>query len=246
MLRRERIDARDWSQMCAGVPLFAMLSDDERERMCSLATIFLAEKNVVCVQGVELTSNQLSLLAGLAVLPILNLDSDWYEGVKDLVIYPAEFVARREETDDDGVVHVRRMPLSGESWQRGPVILSWPDVEASLELDGYNVVVHEFAHKLDMLDGAPNGIPPLHRGMNRSAWAKACRDAFDRLNADLDAGRETVVDPYAAEEPGEFFAVLSEMFFERPLDLEEEYPAVYEQFRAFYRQDPAGRFSHSA
>jgi MtfA peptidase len=236
------VPEQDWHALCRSTPLFCLLDFAERERLRGLASILLGEKTLVMVQGVSLTQNQRHLLAALAALPILNLDIDWYEGFREIIIYPGEFVPGHEEVDELGVVHVRREPLSGEAWLRGPVILSWPDVEASTELDGYNVVIHEFAHKIDMQDGHANGMPPLHWDMQPQTWSSTFLAAFEHLNARLDAGEETAVDPYAAENPGEFFAVVSEMFFERPLDLRTELPAVYEQLVQFYRQDPVIRF----
>jgi hypothetical protein len=106
---------------------------------------------------------------------------------------------------------------------------------------GHNVVIHEFAHKLDMLDGAANGLPPLHRNMSVKAWADAFSHAFADFRARTDRAEETLIDPYGAESPGEFFAVLSEVFFERPATIERVYPAVYRQLAGFYRQDPAAR-----
>ena len=241
LLQRNPLAAESWQALCAAVPLLACLSAAERERLRELATIFLAEKTLLGVQGHTLEEEHRQLLAALAVLPILALDSDWYEGFLEVIVYPDEFIPRHEVEDEQGLVHVRHIPLSGESWSHGPVILSWVDVEASMALDGYNVVIHEFAHKLDMLNGDANGMPPLHRDMRPADWTTAFRAAFEQLNFELEVGRETLIDPYAAEDPAEFFAVLSEAFFERPGDVQRGYPAVYEQLRAFYRQDPAAR-----
>jgi Mlc titration factor MtfA (ptsG expression regulator) len=121
------------------------------------------------------------------------------------------------------------------------VILSWADVENAGDADGVNVVIHEFAHKLDMLNGDANGFPPLHSGMSREAWGRAFTEAFKDLCRRVEAGEDTDIDPYAAEAPGEFFAVVSEAFFEMPDIVRETYPAVYAQLAEFYRQDPASR-----
>lgn len=241
LLQRQPLPATPWQALCDSAPLLATLDAVERERLRQRTTLFLAEKSIHGVQGVELDECQRWLIAALATLPILNLDDDWYGGFYEVIVYPDEFIPRHEVEDEHGLVHVRHIPLSGESWPQGPVILSWADVAASMALDGYNVVIHEFAHKLDMRNGDANGMPPLHRDMERAAWTTAFTTAFDRLNAELDAGRDTLIDPYAAEDPGEFFAVLSEAFFELPADLRHIFPAVYEQLRAFYRQDPAMR-----
>ena len=121
------------------------------------------------------------------------------------------------------------------------MILSWADVEAGQERDGYNVVIHELAHKLDMLDGAANGCPPLHAGMSPQRWAAVFSAAYDDLCRRVDAHEETAIDPYASESPAEFFAVASESFFERPDLLQADYAELYEQLVAFYRQDPLAR-----
>jgi hypothetical protein len=142
-----------------------------------------------------------------------------------------------------GVVHQGDEPYSGEAWLGGPVVLSWADIQTSEYSDGVNVVIHEFAHKLDMLNGDANGFPPLHAEMDREAWSMTFRAAYEDFCARVDADEDTPIDPYASESPGEFFAVLSEAFFETPDVVQDEYPAVYAQLAAFYRQDPAQRFA---
>jgi Mlc titration factor MtfA (ptsG expression regulator) len=241
LLQHQPLPAAPWRALCDSVPLLAVLDADECDRLRERAAVFLAEKTVHGVQGQELDEEQRWLIAALATLPILNLDDDWYGDFYEVIVYPDEFIPRHEVEDEHGLVHERHMPLSGESWPRGPVILSWADVEASLDLNGYNVVIHEFAHKLDMRNGDANGMPPLHHDMVPAAWTEAFTSAYEQLNADLDAGRDTLIDPYAAEDPAEFFAVLSEAFFEIPDYLRPAFPAVYEQLSAFYRQDPARR-----
>jgi Mlc titration factor MtfA (ptsG expression regulator) len=241
LLQRQPLPAAPWQALCDSVPLLAGLSTPERERLRQRAAVFLAEKTVHGVQGLELDEDQRWLIVALAVLPILNLDDDWYQNFHEVIVYPDEFIPRHEMEDEHGLVHERHLPLSGESWPRGPVILSWADVAASLELNGYNVVLHEFAHKLDMQNGDANGMPPLHRDMVPAAWTEAFTTAYAQLNHDLDAGRATFIDPYAGEDPAEFFAVLSEAFFEVPEDVLQAFPALYEQLCSFYRQDPASR-----
>lgn len=234
---------RPWLQALADHPILRGLGEDEGRRLRELATLFLREKIFEPARNLELTETMKVSIAVQACLPILNLDMDWYDGWRTIIVYPGEFVRRREQFDDIGVMHEWEEVISGESWQLGPVILSWADVEASGHGEGYNVVIHEMAHKLDLLNGAVNGFPPLHRGMQPQAWSAAFTVAFEELNARLDAGEEPLIDPYAGEEPGEFFAVLSEYFFEQPALVEAEFPAVYEQLCAFYRQDPAARLT---
>jgi len=241
VLARDRLDPQSWPEVRAALPLLQGLSDEELGRLEQLMLLFLAEKKFEAVGGLELTEPMRLVIAAQACLPILNLGIDYYRGWYSVVVYPGGFMARRHYVDEAAVVHAWEEPLAGEAWEQGPVILSWEDVEDSLPLDGFNVVLHEFAHKLDMLTGAPNGLPPLHRDMVVAEWSAAMQAAYDDLAARDDAGEETPIDPYAAESPAEFFAVISEVFFELPHVLLAEYPAVYKQLARFYRQDPAER-----
>lgn len=245
--RRRRIQQHDtlpepvWQDAVASLPLLGGLSGKELDRLRELVILFLHEKELVAAGGGALTDGMRLKIAVLACLPILNLGLDYYAGWVSVIVYPGEFVPEYEFMDEDGVVHQVREPMIGESWERGPVILSAADVERSGEHDGVNVVIHEFAHKLDMLNGAPDGFPPLHREMDRAAWTRAFTEAFDDFGAKVESGAETVIDPYAVENPAEFFAVMSEAFFEIPHTLLREYPEVYRQLAAFFRQDPATR-----
>ena len=170
-------------------------------------------------------------------------DLDWYQGFHEIVLYADDFVSPQRYRDPSGVEHQWDGEHSGEAWQQGPVILAWSGVAASGGWDGYNLVIHELAHKLDMLNGDANGLPPLHSDMRVSDWARVMQEAFDDLDRQLDADpdAETAIDPYAAENPAEFFAVTSEYFFTAPDLLRGAYPQVYEQLRQFYLQDPLKR-----
>lgn len=243
VLARSALDARDWHGACQGQALLAGLDAQEDARLRELAVLFLHEKSLEAAGGLELTPPMGLRLAAAACLPILNLGLDWYRGWTAIVLYPGEFMARQEYTDEAGVVHHVRRPLVGEAWERGPVILSWSDVLDSDAADGFHVVIHEFAHKLDLLTGEANGLPPLHRGMSVRRWAAVFSAAYEDLCARVDAGEDTPIDPYASDSPGEFFAVVSEAFFETPAVLAGEYPEVYAQLSAFYRQDPLARRS---
>jgi Mlc titration factor MtfA (ptsG expression regulator) len=155
------------------------------------------------------------------------------------VVYPDTFVVDREEHDAAGVIHYSRRALGGEAWSRGPVVLSWADAEPGVQPHGpgSNVVIHEFAHKLDMLSGGANGMPPLHSDMDRAQWTRVMSRAYDRHCRDVYHYPETPIDPYASESPAEFFAVLSELFFEQPEQLFRWDADVYRLFGLFYRQD---------
>ena len=203
-----------------------------------LATLFLHRKSIEPVEGVELDDADRVLLATHACIPILKLGLDWYDGWHSIVVYPDAFVPRRTHTDAAGVEHQTRTAMAGEAWGRGPVILSWADVLDAGRKPGHNVVVHEMAHKLDMLNGDANGFPPLHRRMDRRAWSATFTGAWDRLRDDRSNGLALPIDPYALESPAEFFAVTSEQFFETPAVLRQHLSEVYRQLELFYRQHP--------
>lgn len=233
------------------------LDESERARLKSLAEHFLTTKHFSGTHGLEVTARMQVEIAAQACILVLELGLEWYAGWSGIVVYPTQFVPEREVMDEAGVVHLTRDPMAGEAWLGGPVILSYEDVALTADEEarvaGYNVVIHEFAHKLDMRNGDPNGFPPLHGGMSAAAWKKAFVEAYDDFCARVDAAEALPsrraqaaldalpIDPYAAESAGEFFAVASEAFFETPELLLPAYPAVYEQLRQFYRQDPAAR-----
>ena len=245
--RRSRIIARAslapalLQQTLDRLPFLRGLSAAERERLRETAILFLHQKSIHGAGGLELDAGMQLLIAVQACILILNLDIDYYRGWVEIIVYPDEFVPAREYTSDDGVVHTEREPHVGEAWLQGPVILSWADVAPSVDGDGVNVVIHEFAHKLDMLNGDANGFPPLHRGMSRETWSQALGSAYADFCRRVGADEEVAIDPYAAESPGEFFAVMSEAFFEMPHAVSGLYPRVYDQLRLFYRQDPTAR-----
>lgn len=232
-----------WQATVASLPLLANLSDDEVENLRELATLFLHEKSLEPTNDLTLTQEMMLALAAQAVLPLLYLGPDWYEGWISIVLYPGKFVTRQEWTDEAGVVHRRREILSGEAWDHGPVVLSWADVAVSGFCTGYNAVIHEMAHKLDLLNGRINGLPPLHEEMRVLSWATAFATAYEDFSQRVRNGMYTHLDTYGAEGPEEFFAVMSEHFFETPRLLRQSYPEVYNQLRGFYRQDPAERLT---
>jgi len=230
------IGEAQWDRVEAGLPFLDHLSPEERARLRAMALEFIAQKEWHGAQGLDLTADIQLSIALQASLPVLNLGLDSYRGWVGLIVYPGDFIIPRQQMSEDGVVHEFDDQVAGEAWEGGPVLLSWFDDPE--EAGGMNVVIHEFAHKLDMLNGPPDGMPPLHEGMRRQAWADAFEPAYADFCARVDAGEDTWIDPYAAEHPAEFFAVTSEVFFEAPDLLHHEYPAVYEQLKQFYRQDP--------
>ena len=198
--------------------------------------MFLAEKQFAGAHGLELSDTMRVSIAAQACLPVLELGLDWYAGFTGVVVYPGDFRVRRVETDEHGVVHEWDDELAGEAMPGGPVVLSW---DATANDPQMNVVIHEFAHKLDMLSGAADGLPPLHVGMSREAWIAAFKEAYEGFCDAVERGKETWLDPYAAEHPSEFFAVISEAFFKDAAETRRRYPEVFAQLRLFYKQDPS-------
>lgn len=256
-LRRRAIPDELWRLTLARMPFLAQLPAADSAELRRLSSLFLDRKEFSGAHGLQVSDDMAVAIAAQACLPVLRFGLAPYDGFVGIVVQPDEVRVRREVTDDDGIVHEYDDVLSGEAMDGGPVMLSWHDVGAAGESAawGYNVVIHEFAHKLDMLGGEPNGCPPLHAGMALAAWRRAFSEAFDDFcrrvdeadaSAQEDGGRlleELPIDPYGSESPGEFFAVASEAFFETPELLEPAYPAVYAQLKLYYRQDPLARLA---
>jgi Mlc titration factor MtfA (ptsG expression regulator) len=248
VLRTAALPDALWNDAVAALPFLALYTDDERARLRDLTVLFLSAKSIVGTHGHDVTPLQRTIIAVQACVLVLNLDLALYDDFENVVVFPSEFVPGREWEDEAGVVHRHDDALAGEAMPGGPVLLSWPDVEASADWDdaGMNLVIHEFAHKIDMRDGTANGCPPLPPDLTAGEWRSALRAAYDHFCARVDRDDDTAIDPYASEDPGEFFAVLSEVFFVEPMLLLEEYPDVYRLFSRFYRQDPASRIGPAA
>lgn len=244
LLARAAIDEALLASVLDGYPFTRVLSASERARLRDWIVLFLHEKAISGAGGLEVRDEMRMAIAAQACMLILNLDLDFYRGWSEVIVYPDEFVVEYDYVDEDGVEHRVREPMSGESWIAGPVILSWADAETPG--GGYNVVLHEFAHKIDMLNGDANGFPPLHADMDRERWTAAFSAAYGDFCGRVERREDTGIDPYGAESPGEFFAVLSEAFFETPEVVHARYPEVYRQLVAFYRQDPAARLAARA
>jgi MtfA peptidase len=241
VLKRAVLDAKLWRRTVDAYSFASALSPAETARLRELVILFLNEKSIHGAGGLEITEEMRLAIAVQACILILGLNLDYYRGWVEVIVYPDEFVAEYEYVDEDGIAHQIQEPMSGESWEQGPLILSWADIAGAGDGAPYNVVIHEFAHKLDMLNGAANGFPPLHADMSRERWAETFTAAYEDLCRRVDRGEEARIDAYAAENPAEFFAVISEAFFEAPHALREDYPDVYRELERFYRQDPAAR-----
>ena len=244
VLRRRAIPDELWALTLARFPFLRLPeSGTERARLRELSTLFLDRKEFHGAGGLAVTDDMAVAIAAQACLPVLHLGLSAYDGFVGIVVHPGEVLARREVMDDDGVVHHYEEPLSGEAMDGGPVMLSWEDVAHAGDSAewGYNVVIHEFAHVLDMNDGLADGRPPIDNRALSERWGPVFKTAFDAFCNDVDSGRDTVLDPYGAEAPEEFFAVACEVFFVAPAELLRAHPEVYGLLREYFRQDPAAR-----
>lgn len=242
------IDPALWQATVANLPFLAGLTVDAERRLKSLTEQFLAEKEFSAAGGLTLSDEICVSIAVQGCLPVLELGLSAYRGWVGIVVYPDEFVVPRRIEDEDGIVHEFDDVLSGEAWEGGPLVISWHDVQLAGQADtaGYNVVIHEFAHKLDMLNGEADGIPALHSGLDEDGWIAVFDAAFEGFCRRVDADEETIIDPYASQDHSEFFAVISEVFFLTPQVVADEYPALYDLLRCYYRQDPLQRLTKAA
>ncbi len=244
-LNHHPIPHETWQNLMHNAAVFRGLSAVERAHLRELSTLFLQRKSFSGVQGLTVSKDMAVAVSAQACLLILKLGLDYYDGWVEIVIYPSAFKVPREVSDSNGLVTQREHVLSGESWSHGPIILSWDTAASDItdHCSGHNVVIHEFAHKLDMLNGSANGMPPLHSDMVRQQWTTAFSEAFELLQQQLAHHRHPHINAYAATSPAEFFAVCSEYFFTAPDTLQDQFPAVYDQLKLYYRQDPINRLA---
>ncbi|WP_147200624.1 DgsA anti-repressor MtfA [Pantoea sp. CCBC3-3-1] len=232
-------DNLPWQQALA-IPLLQTLSESDRQKLIQLAQRFLQQKRLLALQDFVLDDVKSARVALLFCLPVLNLGYEWLDGFHEVLIYPAPFMVDDEWQDEFGLVHRERMVQSGQSWQQGPIVLNWLDVQDSFDLSGYNLIIHEVAHKLDARGSDyANGVPamPLREV---AGWERELNAAMSSIQDEIDSVGENAatIDAYAASDPAECFAVLSEYFFSAPDLLAERFPQLYERFCRFYRQDP--------
>jgi Mlc titration factor MtfA (ptsG expression regulator) len=245
--RRNRLRSRpfpsEWRSIIARrVPYFRRLPADLQMQLKKHILVFLAEKPFIGCRGLVVTDEIRVTIAAQACLLILNRRTDYFPKLRQILVYPAAFVVDRVHADASGVMQERRHALSGESWSQGQVILSWEDTleGAGIVDDGRNVVIHEFAHQLDQESGRANGAPLLGGHERYASWSKVLGAEFDTLVRRSLAQEASLISDYGATDPAEFFAVVTEIFFEQPQRLATEHPALYGELARFYRVDPAG------
>jgi len=242
-LCRHRVPIMLWKRVVKDALSHHHLSRMERHQLRVLSSLFLQDKTINGAGGQEITDYIRVVIASQACLLILRLGLNHYDGWHEIILYPDSFVVTRKQSDGMGLVHERNSVLGGEAWGKGPLILSWNDARPRPRVPGSddNVILHEFAHKLDMLNGAANGMPPLHSSMDRQTWTDVLSHDYAQLLDQLNHRHHTALDAYGAENPAEFFAVASETFFEAPRHLHRHLPKLYQQLVLYYRQDPLKR-----
>jgi len=230
-----------WEQVLADFPFLAARSEQELVRLRDLTGRFLRDKEFHG-QGLLITDRIALSIAAQAVLPVLHLGLHWYDDFVGIVVHPGQVVARRSQADEIGVVHDWDEVLAGEAMDQGPVMLSWEDVREAghRSTEGYNVVIHEFAHKLDMRDGQPDGCPPQTSRAARAHWQTCIQSEYSAfreqvLVAERFSGEPTWLDPYGAQSVEEFFAVACEAYFVSPVRFAQEFPRLQTLFDGFFR-----------
>lgn len=238
---------RDWlSILSANVRHYGLLTSEEQARLCDDLRILVAEKSWEGGRGFAVTDEVKVTVAAQASLLLLGLEGhDYFGDVESVIVYPAGYVATERTWGPGGILTERPVPRLGETSHRGPVIVSWADALAGGRghAYGHNVVLHEFAHRLDLRDGSVDGVPSLGEAGRYDEWANVMAAEYQALVASLAEGRPTVLDGYGATNAGEFFAVATECFFEQPQALHSQHARLYDVLRDFYQQDPAARFN---
>ena len=223
------------------VPVYRSLGELQKRELEGHIQVFLAEKRFEGCGGLEVTGEMRLTIAAQACLLLLGRETGYFPGMETIFVYPERFMVRDTSIFEDGTVREEDDELTGESWMYGPVVLAWDEVlvSASGPGDGYNVVLHEFAHQLDAQTGEQNGMPPIRDAGLRERWREVMEKEYARLGREVARGLPTLIDEYALESPAEFFAVVTEVFFQRPRALRRRHPDLYGIMSRYYRYDPA-------
>ncbi|NMP27582.1 DgsA anti-repressor MtfA [Rahnella sp. SAP-1] len=238
-----KIDKSELWQQALDIPLLSDLNSHEQQRLIQVASHLLQQKKLQQLQGLELAETMHARIALLFALPVMELGAEWLDGFHEILLYPTPFIVDTPWQDENGIVHAGAQTQAGQSWDQGPIVLNWLDVQDSFDTSGFNLVIHEAAHKLDIRNGGEaNGIPPIPL-REVVAWEHDLQAAMENLQEEIDLVGEDAasMDAYAATDPAECFAVLSEYFFSAPDLLSQRFPLVYGHFSRFYKQDPLMR-----
>ncbi|MFA5864906.1 MAG: M90 family metallopeptidase [Phycisphaerae bacterium] len=244
--RRNRIARREFPREWAviierNVPVYEILPVMDQAQLLQHVLIFLAEKQFQGCNGLEMTDEIRLTIAAQACILLLGRRTNYYPGLRSILVYPHSYIGRHAEYLESGFIVEGPEERLGEAWHRGPVILSWDDVRrgAADFYDGQNVVFHEFAHQIDSSSGKGDSSPVLQHRSDFAAWARVLRKEYKQLRKDVEENQPTFLDEYGASSPSEFFAVITEYFFEKPGELEYKHPDLYNALKQFYQQDPA-------
>ncbi len=227
-----------WNETLARIPFLACWPGQSLMKLRTLCTLFLVEKNIISGHpSLEVTSLMRTLIAAQACTLIVHRTLSDYAGFTTIVIHPDSFPRTEDFVDEAGVVHADYEPIAGEAWPDGPVLLSWPDVFDTIDFanSGTNLVIHEFAHKIDMQNGEANGVPPMETRLAHENWCEALASAYRDFCSRVDAGEETQIDPYASEHESEFFAVCAEVYAAEPHTLRAAYPAFFVEMNLYFK-----------
>jgi Mlc titration factor MtfA (ptsG expression regulator) len=236
----ERAFPDEWQAILErNMPLYRRLAEPLRRELHRLIQLFLHDKSFHGFDGLEVTNEMRLTVAGHACLLLLNRDTPGYENFSSIYLYPSTFVST-QKTYDGVVQRVGQQARLGESWQRGPIVLAWDSVVHGARdiKDGHNVVLHEFAHKLDDADGRVDGAPMLEQRSHYLTWARVMTREYKQLRKRADRGARSVIDQYGATNPAEFFAVLTETFYEKPRQLSRKHPELYSAMQDCFQVDP--------
>jgi MtfA peptidase len=243
--RRQRIRRRPFPAQWRDIlrrrmPAYSSLPAALQLKLKKHIQVLVAEKPFIGCAGLQVTTEMRVLIAAQAALLLLNGHGGYFPNLRQVLVYPGAFVVERDHVDASGLTHESRRALVGESWQQGQVLLSWDDVLAGAAnaSDGHNVVIHEFAHQLDQARGHANGTPWLGRRDRYARWAAVLGLEFAALQARVARGDTGLIDAYAATDAAEFFAVVSEHFFEQANALAAEHAALYAELARYYGVDP--------
>jgi MtfA peptidase len=244
--RRNRIKAQPFPQawraiIAAKLPYVEALPEPLQEELFDLTQIFLAEKHFEGCAGFEITDEVRVTIACQACVLLLNRPTDIYPRLATILVYESPYFARQEHPDEAGLISLSHDVRAGESWSRGVVVLVWKEILQGLRHphDGYNVIIHEFAHQLDQENNAAEGLPLLDHASLYPRWQHAFSEQYDRLLRDVKHHRKSVFSDYGATNPAEFFAVATETFFEEATKLKRRHPELYDVLSDYFQQDPA-------
>jgi Mlc titration factor MtfA (ptsG expression regulator) len=223
------------------LPDYTRLSPADQKELLGHTQVFLAEKHFEGAGGLELTDEIRVTIAGQACLLLLHRETDYYPELISIIVYPSGYTATEDRHIGDGIWEEGGEDRLGHTGQRlRALVLSWDNVRhgAAAPMDGNNLVLHEFAHQLDFENQRSDGTPALGARGDYLAWARVMSAEFEALRDAAYSGVPTLLDTYGATDPAEFFAVITEAFFERPRALRKLHPALFDQLQRFYKQDP--------